>query len=371
MASVVLSVDPNHPSVEALQRATEALRAGGLVVFPTETVYGVAGRADSLDTLTRLREVKDRPADKPFAIHLANQDAVWKYVPEVPGVARRLMRRGWPGPLALVVPLGEQTEQRAEVSAETLAASSHDGQIGFRCPDHPVAAALLGSVDAPVVAASANLAGQAEPTDGVAARDALGDCVDVVVDAGPTRYGKASTIVRAWAQGYEVLRTGVLDERMVARMATSRILFVCTGNTCRSPMAERLARRLLAERFGCPEADLPGRGIVVESAGTAGGGGAATPPAVEAMQARGIDLSDHVSRALTAEMVQAADHVFAMTRGHVQAIVGLSPADEGKVKLIRPDDEVPDPFGGSLEEYETCALALEEALRVRLNEVEL
>lgn len=134
-------------------------------------------------------------------------------------------------------------------------------------------------------------------------------------------------------------------------------------------MAEALARTMLAERLGCRPADLEDRGVVVESAGTFGGGGTASPQAVEVMARRGIDLSNHWSRPLTAEMVHQADYAFAMTRAHLEAAIAMAPSAAERVRLLGGAEDISDPVGGAVELYEKCAASIEQALRERLGEV--
>jgi protein-tyrosine phosphatase len=248
----------------------------------------------------------------------------------------------------------------------------HDGTIGVRCPDDHVAADLLTQAPLPVVAASANLAGNPAP---VTAQEALADLegrVDLVLDGGRSRYGKASTIVQVRADGsYEVLREGVLDERTIRRMNRTSFLVVCSGNTCRSPMAAGILRRLLAEKLGCREDELTEKGYHVESAGTGAYSGApATPEAVEALRSKGIDISGHRSQPLTLEQVNRADYIFAMTGRQVENVKSLAGHVENRVLKV-DDEDIEDPIGGSEEEYVSCANRIEEALRRRLEEVVL
>ncbi|MCY2930293.1 MAG: L-threonylcarbamoyladenylate synthase [Planctomycetota bacterium] len=173
----------------------DVLRKGGLVGFPTETVYGVAAAADVLEGMERLRDLKDRP-ERPFSVHLAGPGEVGRYVRAVPPVAQRLVRKAWPGPLTLVLPTGGRLAEAALQKAGLYEVLCHDGFIGLRCPDEPAASALLARAGGPVVAASANLKGQPSPRDAREALAALDGRIELMIDTGPTRHRGDSTIVQ-------------------------------------------------------------------------------------------------------------------------------------------------------------------------------
>jgi protein-tyrosine phosphatase len=245
----------------------------------------------------------------------------------------------------------------------------HDGTIGIRCPEDHVAADLLTHTPMPVVAASANLAGNPAPTTAEEALRDMDGKVDLVIDAGRTRYNMASTIVEVGPDGCRMLREGVLDQRMLQRLSRTSFLVVCSGNTCRSPMGEALLKRLLAEKLGCREEELPKKGYHVESAGTGTYGGApASPEAVEVLKERGIDLSGHRSQPLTLEQVNRADYVFAMTRRQAENVRAMAGNVEHRVHPVDEGD-IEDPIGGTRHDYEECANRIEQALRRRLEEV--
>jgi protein-tyrosine phosphatase len=194
--------------------------------------------------------------------------------------------------------------------------------------------------------------------------------VDLVLDGGPTRLSVPSTIVRLGPAGFEIVRSGIHDAQSIRRMVTLTILFVCTGNTCRSPMAAALCRKLLADRLGGEEG-VQARSIVVRSCGVfASEGVPASPEAVEVMSRRGADLTRHRSEPLTAEAIHQADYIFAMTQNHVHSVLSAVPSAADRCRRLC-DGDVADPIGGSAETYSRCADEIEAGLQARLKEVEL
>lgn len=357
----------------AIREAAYCLKNGGLVVFPTETVYGLGACATHPEAMTRLREVKQRADTKPFTVHIGGRSAVEQFVPELRGLARRFTEKAWPGPLTLIFQVDDPAAAPAirDSSTAHISAMYYDGSIGIRCPDDHVAADLLTEAGVPVVAASANPAGAPPPTDADHAAEMLDGQVDMILDAGPCRYAKPSTIVKVDAEDFQLIREGVLDERSLNRLAKLNFLLVCSGNTCRSPMAEGLLKTLLASKFGYNVHELADKGLFVESAGSgAVAGFPASEEAIQTLAGRGIDISGHRSQPLTVEQINRADYIFTMTEGHRRAVLALSPGAASRVRLVS-DQDVDDPLGGDVAVYAACADQIDHALQQRLEEIEL
>lgn len=373
MKTRVIQLGPDQDHREAALEAARCLADGGLVVFPTETVYGLGACATNPAALHRLREVKQRTETKPFTLHIGSRSQVRHFVPEISGVGQRLVEKAWPGPLTLIfsVPRPEEAPAIRESSPEHIPAMYHEGTIGIRCPDDRVAADVLTGAGVPVVAASANPAGAPAPVDAEEALATLDGIVDLVLDAGRSRYSKPSTIVRVNHEGYQFIRDGVLDERTIRRLAQVTFLLVCSGNTCRSPMAAGVLKSLLAEKLGCRPEDLPAKGYYVESAGVSAYPGAyPSPPAEEVLKEKGIDISSHRSQPLTLELANRADYIFTMTRHHLDALTAFGPSVRQRARTL-DDEDIEDPIGENRAVYAQCADRLEKALRRRLEEIPL
>jgi L-threonylcarbamoyladenylate synthase len=197
----VLQVDPVDPSSAAIVEAARVLRHGGLVAFPTETVYGLGADALNPRAVEAVFAAKERPAQDPLIVHLADAAALGVVANPVPARARRLARRRWPGPLTLVLP------RTGVVPAEVTAGLA---TVAVRVPDHPVARALIRTAGVPVAAPSANRFGQASPTTAAHVLADLDGRVDLVLDAGPTRVGVESTVVDVTGPA-RILRPGGLS----------------------------------------------------------------------------------------------------------------------------------------------------------------
>jgi protein-tyrosine phosphatase len=266
-------------------------------------------------------------------------------------------------PESLIRQLPESVRQRV----------SPEGTLGLRVPAHSLLMDVLRLSAGPLVLSSANRSGESDPATADEVVAQLGDHVDLVLDDGRCRYGQPSSVVRIGPGQFDVLRAGVVSDASLRQFANFMVLIVCTGNTCRSPMAEMLLLKRFAERLECSLDELPQRGVIVVSAGIAAmDGGRPTPEAVAVMAERGLDLSGHESQPVTERLVRHADVILAMTRSHRQAIAVQWPdAAERTRVLCRNGADVADPIGGPKELYARCADQIEEQLEAYVAEWEL
>lgn len=197
------------PRGPELQRAVDILRAGGLVAIPTETVYGLGADARNPDAVARIFAAKDRPADHPLIVHLADASQLTDWARDIPRSAWQLAEAFWPGPLTLVLSRAPGVLDSVTGGLDTVA---------LRVPDHPLALALLDTFGSGVAAPSANRHGRVSPTSGEHVREELGDAVDLILDGGPCLIGIESTIVDLSSTKVRILRPGAISERAVRRV---------------------------------------------------------------------------------------------------------------------------------------------------------
>ncbi|HWH51783.1 MAG TPA: L-threonylcarbamoyladenylate synthase, partial [Gemmatimonadaceae bacterium] len=198
----IVKLDPEHPDAASIALAATVLRSGGLVAFPTETVYGLGANALDAAAVERIYAAKGRPQYNPLIVHVAAAEQVLDVARDFDERARRLAARFWPGPLTIVLP------KRSEIPDSVTAGLP---SVAVRVPSHGVAQALLRAAGVPVAAPSANRSTQLSPTTAAHVAKSLGDMVDLILDGGPTTVGIESTVVDLTGDRATLLRPGIIS----------------------------------------------------------------------------------------------------------------------------------------------------------------
>lgn len=364
----------NTPDETApIQKAAALLDNGLLVAFPTETVYGIGCKVDK-QALERLNEVKDRPFDKRYTLHVGSHEQLTRYVPSMGARARKLVRHALPGAVTVVFEPDEPTLKQVQknLGKNVFGLLYADGTLGVRYPDNPVACAILSQAQSPVVAPSANPAGQDPAKTSQQVLDYFEGKIDAVVDApgfGST-YQQSSTVVKIGKNGIQVLREGAVPAHQIREWSTLRILFVCTGNTCRSPMAAGFCRKFFSDILDCSVDELDEFGYKVDSAGIAAFDGVpASGHAVEVCRKQRIDLTSHRSRQLTLRDIEQSDLIFTMSQNHRAYILQTYPLASHTCFVLDPERDIQDPVGLDVDVYRNCFRQISENIIARKGDI--
>lgn len=209
METKIVKIEQDHMDEKALQEAGSVIRRGGLVAFPTETVYGLGGDALNRESARKIYEAKGRPSDNPLIIHICRFEDIYEITTELPGTVKLLADAFWPGPLTMILPKSDRVPLETTGGLETVA---------VRMPSHPIAAKLIACSGGYVAAPSANTSGKPSPTVAkYVIEDMLGR-IDMIVDGGEGDIGLESTIVDLTVSPPQILRPGYITEQMLAEI---------------------------------------------------------------------------------------------------------------------------------------------------------
>ena len=323
--------------------AVQSLRQGRTVAFATETGYAVTASGLMPEAVRRLPVCGSggtcgSPVFPELTLALRGAAEARDWAPGLSPLGRRLARRLWPGPVTLLVGGDLERGLASRLPDEVRAGLCVQDTLSLTTPRQEALREVLRHLPGPLVMATANEAR-----------------ADVVVEDGPRSVAQSATILAVNGDAWKIVRPGIISEDQVRQQTACLVLFVCTGNTCRSPLAEALFKKRLADRLGCPIEKLPARGYHVLSAGvSAASGGPAAAEAEQVARGYGADLSAHRSQPLTPELAAQADYLVGMTRGHLRAVTDYFGSVEVAPRLLDPSGDIDDPIGRDQPVYDEC-----------------
>jgi L-threonylcarbamoyladenylate synthase len=349
-------IDPATPDEKILQRATEVILGGGIVVYPTDTLYGFGVDATNLVAMNRLYELKGRDDKKPVSLIIKNLNAVESIVGKLDDHERKSFKKLFPGKITLVLKKRKNTD---------LPKLNHFPKIGFRIPHYQICKSLAELSNCPITSTSVNISTKDSLSSIKEIKSLFNNKVDLILNVGSLKKSKGSTVIDLSGNIPVILRAGdvsqqELENKLGYEIRTTYpdkfvITFVCSGNICRSPMAEAILKEKVKKS---KYRDI----IEIGSAGTLNING--SHPTIETLDVShdaGLNLTAHKSRGLIESIIRESNLVICMALDHVHFIQENFPEYRSRARLLKQmnvtrklsNPSVPDPIGRSLNYYDS------------------
>lgn len=351
----------NHtkPDAKIIARAVQILKQGGVLAYPTDTLYGLGVDVFNDKALSKLFLLKKRKTNEAISFIIDSLDTLEKFIGKIDPVKRKQIKKLLPGKYTIII---ENENPQSQIKSDFLSSRKHAlNKIGFRIPDHPIVHRLCGGLGAPITSTSANISGQNNVSSVTEVVAHFGNRLDCILDAGPISDNRGSTVIDFTKNPYMIMRQGEVSLARIReilpgvpfqlRKNKMVVLFVCSGNICRSPMAEGILKSALEKTKYAVYFDI-------KSAGTLN---IASVPAydfsLKVADEHQVDLFGHRSRPITDELINQADIVFCMALNHLNYLKARYPNNKEKFVLLREwnreallsNPSIADPIGHDLD----------------------
>ncbi len=329
-------INPQDPDPNVLKETVTVLEKGGIVVYPTDTLYGLGVDAYNKKAIKRLYTIKNRSLNKPTSLMMPDLQLVKEIFGFKPASLERELKKLFPGRLTALI--ANHLHKRIPAIERLDTPGSVQEKVGIRIPDHPFCRELSKMYDSPVTSTSANLSGAENPLVISEIIGQLGSKVDLIIDAGQLSPSRGSTIIDFTRTPYLILRAGDLSAKEIERKINKRVVskydkfiitFVCSGNICRSPMAMGIMRRMLERTKYRPV-------IKIQSAGTLRlPRQMADHTAIDVCLENGVQIGDHFSQHINDHIVEESSLIFCLAQNHINYLHKHFPEHKKKIVLLK------------------------------------